>query len=70
MVPIFLAAAAVPSMPAQAIDHARRAALDPRPTLARKRGRVGRGMAPWQIIGMAGTSPAVTKWELPRVFPL
>jgi hypothetical protein len=26
-------------------------------------------MAPWQIIGMAGTSPAVTKWEQPRVLP-
>jgi hypothetical protein len=43
LVPIFLAAAAVLSMPARAIDHGQARGLDPRPTLARKWGRVGRG---------------------------
>ncbi len=28
------------------------------------------GMAQCSLIGMAGTSPAMTKWELPRLLPL
>jgi hypothetical protein len=27
-------------------------------------------MARCELIGIAGTSPAMTKWELPRVLPL
>ncbi len=38
LVPIFLAAAAVLSMPARAIDHGQAHGLDPLPTLARKPG--------------------------------
>jgi len=47
LVPIFslLAAAAVLSIPARAIDHTQARGLDPLPTLPRTRGRVGRGSA-------------------------
>jgi hypothetical protein len=70
LVPIFLAAAAVLSMPARAIDHGQARGLDPRPTLARKRGRVGRGDGAVADYRDGRDKPGETKWELPRVLPL
>ena len=41
----------------------------PHPTLPRLRGRVGWGMAQCPITGMAGTSPAMTKWACHEICP-
>src|SRR5260221_12725088 len=58
MVPIFLAAAAVLSMPARAIDHGQAHGLDPLPTLARKpdEGREG-GWGRGRLSGWPGQDP-------------
>jgi hypothetical protein len=41
----------------------------PHPTLPRLRGRVGWGMAQCPIIGMAGTSPTMTRWGCHELYP-